>query len=64
MTALMSLDNSEISKHEAYIREVLLWIYQQFYEKATTTAASEIRKAICRVDEALYQIRSNSTIID
>ena len=60
MAALMSLDNEEIVEHEGYIRETLMWIYTQFYEKAKPIIASEIRKAICRIDEALFQARSDS----
>ena len=61
MAALMSLDNDAIVEHERYIREKLWWIFSQFYEKAQYNVASEIRKAICRVDEGLFQTGNEST---
>lgn len=63
MEALMSLDNDAIVEHEEYIRETLMWIYSQFYEKAKTIVASIIRKAICRIDEGLFQARNEGTRI-
>lgn len=54
INALMSLSNSEVRKHEAFIKKTLLEIYNQYYEVANATVASEIRKAICRIDEVLF----------
>ena len=31
-------------------------IYKEYYESANSTLASDIRKAICRIDEVLYLI--------
>ena len=54
ITALLSLNEDEIRQHEKYIRKVLLDVFDGYYEKANSTLASSIRKAICRVDEVLY----------
>lgn len=52
--ALLYLSNEEIIKHDQYIRSNLLEIYNTEYEKASSIIASNIRKAICRIDEGLY----------
>ena len=54
MNALMSLDEDEVKAHEQYIRSELLELYDRYYESAKTNIASDIRKAICRVDELLF----------
>lgn len=54
ITALLSLSKEDIKKHEQYIKSMLLEIFEKYYEKATSTLASNIRKAICRVDEVLF----------
>lgn len=54
LAALMSLDETVIKRHEGYIRKELLKMFDLFYEKAKSTVASDMRKAICRVDEVLY----------
>lgn len=54
LTALMSLSKYDITTHEAYIRKKLLEIYEHYYEEAKSTVASDLRKAICRVDEVLH----------
>ena len=52
--ALLYLSNKEIVEHDQYIRANLLKIYSTEYEKASSIIASNIRKAICRIDEGLY----------
>ncbi len=52
--ALLHLSNEEIVEHDQYIRVNLLRIYSTEYEKASSIIASNIRKAICRIDESLY----------
>ena len=52
--ALLCLSKDVIIKHEQYIRETILRIYDNEYENATSDVATYIRKAICRIDEALY----------
>ena len=54
LTALLSLDEMAIKAHDTYIRSKLLELYKNFYEDAKSTVASDMRKAICRVDEVLY----------
>ena len=51
-----SLSKEDVVNHSKYIREELYNIYNQCYEKAKPNLASEIRKAICRFDELLYQV--------
>lgn len=52
--SLLSLTDEEIQQNEEYIKTNLKIIYESYFEKADQTLASEIRKAICRIDEALY----------
>ena len=54
MEALMSLDDNEIVLHEKDIKKSLLKLYLKYYENAKSAIAGNIRKAICRVDEAVY----------
>lgn len=54
LNALMSLDAYTVKKHEGYIRKHLLEIYRNYYERSKYTVASDMRKAICRVDEVLF----------
>lgn len=54
LEAILYLSNQEIGVHHQYIRTVLLRIFNNEYEKASSTVASNIRIAICRIDEALY----------
>lgn len=52
--AILYLSKQEIVDHEQYICTVLLHVFNNDYEKAKSTVASNIRIAICRIDEALY----------
>lgn len=52
--AILYLCTADIVKHVKYICEKLLEIYNKKFEKAPSGLATKIRKAICRVDEALY----------
>ena len=56
MNALMSLDEAEVKAHEQFIRSKLLELYDRYYETAKSNIASDIRKAICRVDELLFSL--------
>lgn len=53
LDAIYSLTSSEIIEHEEYIRNTLLSIFKSYYETASSSLASTIRKVICRVDEAI-----------
>lgn len=53
LDVLFSLTSSEIIEHDEYIRNILLSIFISHYETASSSLASIIRKAICRVDEAI-----------
>lgn len=53
ISALLSLPEEEIRTHNQYIKSTLLEVYEKYYEQAASTLASNIRKAICRVDEVL-----------
>lgn len=54
IAALLSLSEEDIKKHERYIKSMPLEIFEKYYEKAPSILASNIRKAICRVDEVLF----------
>lgn len=51
--ALLTLTDNEISAHERYIKNKLFGVFQNYYENAKSIDASNIRKVICRIDEAL-----------
>ena len=51
--ALLTLTDDEMSAHEQYIKRKLRDVFQGYYENAKSIDASNIRKAICRIDEAL-----------
>lgn len=51
--ALLTLTDDEMSAHEQYIKRKLLDVFQGYYENTKSIDASNIRKAICRIDEAL-----------
>ena len=53
MDALMSLNDSDIIQNERSIKKNLLKLYKAYYESASSTLAGNIRKAICRIDEAI-----------
>lgn len=52
--ALFCLSKEDFAKHDQYIRATMLRIYNDEYEKSSSLVASNIRKAICRIDEAIY----------
>lgn len=52
--SLLYLSDEEICKNETYIRKMLLMLFEKNYERAKSNLASNIRKVICRIDEALY----------
>lgn len=55
LTALMSLTKKDVISRERYIRNKLLEIYDTYFEKVKSTDATNLRKAICRIDELLYR---------
>lgn len=54
ITALLSLSEEDIKNHEQYIKSILFEVFEKYYEEANPNIASNIRKAICRVDEVLF----------
>ena len=52
--ALLSLDADQIKKHEKYIRAILLKIFNEYFENSNQNVASNMRKVICRIDEAIH----------
>ena len=52
--SMFYLTDEEILAHKDYICSALLDVFNQHYESATSTVASNLRKAICRIDEVLY----------
>lgn len=56
--SIFYLSKKEIFNHQKYIRSIILKIFENSYEQASSNIASEIRKAICRIDEALYFMSS------
>lgn len=54
LNALMSLEVIDVQKHEPYIKRKMLEIYDEFYETAKTNVATDLRKALCRIDEVLF----------
>lgn len=54
LQAILWLSDNEINEHNSYIRKQLKLLYKKYFESSTGTIATEFRKTICRVDEALY----------
>ena len=54
MQALRSLTHKEILEHREYILKKMEEIYLALYELSDSTGANEIRRALCRIDEALF----------
>lgn len=52
--SIFYLSKEEIEVHQHYIQSIMLRIFDNAYELAPPVIASNIRKAICRIDEALY----------
>ena len=54
MDSVLYLSKQEIAEHQQYICSIMLKIFNNEYERASSIVATNIRKAICRIDEALY----------
>lgn len=54
LDAILCLTDDEIKVHKVYICSTMLRIYKAMYESASPQTATSMRKAICRIDEALY----------
>ena len=52
--AILYLSNKSIYEHQQYIRSVMLRIFNNYYASASSSLASAIRLAICKIDEAIY----------
>jgi hypothetical protein len=50
---VLVLNDEQLVVHEKYIRELLSTIFEMYYESAESNLAGDIRKAICKLDEAL-----------
>ena len=53
--AILCLSDEEIRKHSSYIRKTISALYSREYEDMPSGLASNMRKAICRIDEVLFQ---------
>lgn len=51
--ALLYLSDDEIRDHQIYIRATIKQLFAKYYAEAATHVASNIRIAICRIDEVL-----------
>lgn len=52
--SIFCLSNQEIIDHQLYINSTIQRIFDNEYEQAPPIIASNLRKAICRIDEVLY----------
>lgn len=52
--SVLYLTNDEIIAHQKYIRDVLCRLFAEHYESVSSAVASNMRFAICRIDECLY----------
>lgn len=52
--SVLYLTNDEIKAHQKYIRDVLCKLFTVHYESVPSSVASNMRSAICRIDECLY----------
>lgn len=52
--SLLWLDDKQILAHVSTIKNTMQKLYENCFETANTTEASDIRKAMCRIDEVVY----------
>ena len=52
--AILYMSDGEIREHQKYICSVMNKLYFKFYPNVEANVASNIRKAICRIDESVY----------
>lgn len=52
--AVRSLTNEQVINHKEYICEKLLILYKKHYASGSQSLADAFRRAICRLDEAIY----------
>ena len=53
LNAFFSLDEEVIRKHYIYISKQLLQLYDSIFGNVDSSTATNIRKAICRLDEVM-----------
>lgn len=56
LKSILCMDNEFIIKHVKYIKNLLLYIFENNYASIDRDFVGRIRKSICRVDEAQYDI--------
>ena len=54
LQSLFYVTDTEFKEHSSYIRKRLFESFKTYYENADSISATNFRKAICRLDEALY----------
>ena len=54
MNSILYLSKQEIIDHREYICSIVLGLFDKEYEMASSNIATNMRRAICRIDEALY----------
>ena len=54
LKAIISADDQIINEHTEFIKKILLDIFNKDYSSENRSLVGKIRKAICRVDETLY----------
>ena len=54
LKAIISADDQIINEHTKFIKRILLDIFNKDYSSENRSLVGKIRKAICRVDETLY----------
>lgn len=52
--AILYLTNDEIKEHQQYLRRVMCQLFSQHYVEAASAVASNMRMAVCRIDEVLF----------
>lgn len=52
--SVLYLTNDEIITHQKYIRNVLSKLFASHYATASSSVASNLRNAVCRIDECLF----------
>ncbi len=55
LKSIICADDQIIIEHTVFIKKILLDIFNKYYSSENRTLVGKIRKAICRVDETMYE---------
>ena len=60
LKTVISIDDSVVARKILFIKKILLDIFKKYYSSEDRTLVGKIRKAICRIDETMYEYNINN----